>query len=152
MVCHVTYLNIEGVVNVMEEEEKLLNSARIKSYADRHEDVGKIITRKIRDTRLITVTYSVAIPLIGSLLFGYAIGYSSPVINELEKENKSEGYLDRYEYQGVFSVRKEISACDLSGFMMVYRLGAYANWSFSWRPTGWMVGRLHWKEEILVAV
>ena len=139
----------------MEEEEKLLNSARIKSYANQLEDAGKIITRKIKDTRLITVTYCVAIVLIGALLFGYAIGYSSPVINELEKErdNETEGYLERNEYQGVFSVRKEISACgDLSGFMMVYRLGAYANWSFSWRPTGWMVGRLHWKEEILVAV
>ena len=139
----------------MEEEEKLLNSARIKSYANQLEDAGKIITRKIKDTRLITVTYCVAIALIGALLFGYAIGYSSPVINELEKErdNETEGYLERNEYQGVFSVRKEISACcDLSGFMVVYRLGAYANWSFSWRPTGWMVGRLHWKEEILVAV
>ena len=139
----------------MEEEEKLLNSARIKSYANQLEDAGKIITRKIKDTRLITVTYCVAIALIGALLFGYAIGYSSPVINELEKErdNETEGYLERNEYQGVFSVRKEISACcDLSEFMVVYRLGAYANWSFSWRPTGWMVGRLHWKEEILVAV
>ena len=139
----------------MEEEEKLLNSARIKSYANQLKDAGKIITRKIKDTRLITVTYCVAIVLIGALLFGYAIGYSSPVINELEKErdNETEGYLERNEYQGVFSVRKEISACcDLSGFMVVYRLGAYANWSFSWRPTGWMVGRLHWKEEILIAV
>ena len=137
------------------EEEKLLNSARIKSYANQLEDAGKIITRKIKDTRLITVTYCVAIALIGALLFGYAIGYSSPVINELEKErdNETEGYLERNEYQGVFSVRKEISACcDLSGFMVMYRLGAYADWSFSWRPTGWMVGRLHWKEEILVAV
>ena len=136
------------------EEEKLLPPSRLKSYVIQPDD-SRILTRKVKDTRLITVTYSVAIALIGSLLFGYAIGYSSPVINELEKErdNNTEGYLERNEYQGVFSVRKEISACcDLSGFMMVYRLGAYANWSFSWRPTGWMVGRLHWKEEILVAV
>ena len=90
----------------MAEEEKLLHSLRIESYAIQPEDTGKIITRKISDTRLITVTYSVAIVLIGSLLFGYAIGYSSPVINELEvkREHNEEGYLGRIEYQGIFSV------------------------------------------------
>ena len=91
----------------MEEEEKLLNSARIKSYADQLEDAGKIITRKIKDTRLITVTYCVAIALIGALLFGYAIGYSSPVINKLEEKRENgtqDGYLERNEYQGIFSV------------------------------------------------
>ena len=94
-----------------EEEEKLLNSSKTKPYAIQPEDTGKIITRKIRDTRLITVTYSVAIALIGSLLIGYAIGYSSPVINELEEKRDNQtkdGYLERNEYQGVFSVRNTV--------------------------------------------
>ena len=92
------------------EEEQLLPPSRLKSYVIQPDD-SRTLTRKISDTRLITVTYSVAIALIGSLLFGYAIGYSSPVINELEEKrenNTKEGYLERNEYQGVFSVRKFI--------------------------------------------
>ena len=93
----------------MEEEERLLDSLKIKSYVIQPEDTGKIITRKIGDTRLVTVTYSVAIALIGSLLIGYAIGYSSPVINELEeRRDNEEGYLERDLYQGTFSVRNTV--------------------------------------------
>ena len=44
-------------------------------------------------------------------MFGYTIGYSSPVINELEEKRDNQtkdGYLEKNEYQGVFSVRKFI--------------------------------------------
>ena len=93
----------------MEEEQKLLRSLRIESYAIQPDD-SRTLTRKISDTRLITVTYSVSIALIGSLLFGYAIGYSSPVINELEdkREHNEEGYLEGTKYQGIFSVRNAV--------------------------------------------
>ena len=93
-----------------EEEEKLLPPSRLKSYAIQPDDSGKSPTKKITDTRLTTVTYSVAIALIGALLFGYAIGYSSPVISDLEHHgNHSTGknYLRKKEYQGIFNVRQE---------------------------------------------
>ena len=98
------------------EEEKLLPPSRLKSYVIQPDD-SRILTRKISDTRLITVTYSVAIALIGALLFGYAIGYSSPVINELGDKRElgdnrtKDGYLEKNEYQGIFSVRKIIVIC-----------------------------------------
>ena len=90
-----------------EEEEKLLPPSRLKSYAIQPDDSGKSPTKKITDTRLTTVTYSVAIALIGALLFGYAIGYSSPVISKLEGNSTQTGknYLNKKEYKGIFNVR-----------------------------------------------
>lgn len=89
-----------------EERENLLSPSSLVSYAIQPDDSGKVFTGRISDIRLTTVTYSVVVSLIGTLLFGYAIGYSSPVINQLEDEDKPEhGYLSRKEYQGVFSVR-----------------------------------------------
>ena len=93
-----------------EEEEKLLPPSRLKSYAIQPDDSGKSLTRKISDTRLTTITYSVAIALIGALLFGYAIGYSSPVISDLEGSKNATGkkyFLRKKEYQGIFNVRQE---------------------------------------------
>ena len=90
-----------------EEEEKLLPPSRLKSYAIQPDDSGKSLTRKISDTRLTTITYSVAIALIGALLFGYAIGYSSPVISDLESNTTGKNYLSKKEYQGVINVRQE---------------------------------------------
>ena len=90
-----------------EEEEKLLPPSGLKSYAIQPDDSGKSLTRKISDTRLTTITYSVAIALIGALLFGYAIGYSSPVISDLESNTTGKNYLSKKEYQGVFNVRQE---------------------------------------------
>ena len=90
----------------MEEGEKLLPPSTVKSHIIQPDDSGRILTRRISDTRLITVTYSTAIALIGALLFGYAIGYSSPVINELEKNHTcGKDFLHENQYQGVFSVR-----------------------------------------------
>lgn len=85
----------------MAEEENLLPPS---SHTIQPDDSRRVLTRRISDMRLITVTYSVGIALIGSLLFGYAIGYSSPVINKLENSTDG-GYLDKKEYQGLFNVR-----------------------------------------------
>ena len=89
-----------------EEEEKLLPPSRLKSHVIQPDDSGRSLTKNISDTRLTTVTYSVAIALIGALLFGYAIGYSSPVIADLENGTHTD-YLEEYEYQGIFSVRQD---------------------------------------------
>ena len=91
----------------MEEEgERLLPPSGLGPYAIQPDDSSITLTREIRNTRLTTVTYSVAIALIGALLFGYAIGYSSPVISDLEKNVTGEDYLSKNEYQGIFNVRQ----------------------------------------------
>ena len=91
----------------MEEEgERLVPPSRLTPYAIQPDDSAITVTREIRNTRLTTVTYSVAIALIGALLFGYAIGYSSPVISDLEKNATDEDYLHKKEYQGIFNVSR----------------------------------------------
>ena len=92
------------------EKERLLPPAAT-SYAIQPGDSGRIVTRSIKNTRLTTVTYSSAIVLMGSLLFGFAIGYSSPVISDLEappNKTKPAGYLYEKQYQGVFSVSRGV--------------------------------------------
>lgn len=128
----------------------MLPPSKNKPYTIQPDD-SKLITKKISDTRLTTVTYSSAIALIGALLFGYAIGYSSPVIGDLSKNKTDHRYLDRNEYKGVFNVRKEIILGHICNVYQCFS-GAYANRSFDWCSIGWMVGRLHWTEEILVTV
>jgi len=96
----------------MSERESLLPPTATRS-AIQPGDSERILTRRMSDTRLTTVTYSVAIALMGSLLFGFAIGYSSPVISDLQgNDTKSTGpdfnetaYLKKTLYQGIFSVR-----------------------------------------------
>jgi len=95
----------------MSEQEKLLPPTTNK-YAIQPGESGRILTRKTSDTRLTTVTYSVGVALMGSLLFGFAIGYSSPVISDLKGNNGTKGgrvheypYLNKTYYQGIFSVR-----------------------------------------------
>ena len=98
----------------MSEKEKLLPPTATRA-AIQPADSGRILTRRTSDTRLTTVTYSVAIALMGSLLFGFAIGYSSPVISDLQgKKNgtkesgpdfRERAYLYKTLYQGIFSVR-----------------------------------------------
>jgi len=105
----------------MAEEKNLLLPPKSAIQPD---DSGRILTRSIHDTRLYTVTYSVAIALIGSLLFGYAIGYSSPVISDLEEKNENnDSYLGRNEYQGVFSVRHSFigSCCAFNIILLIFR-------------------------------
>ena len=93
------------------EKERLLPPSS-SIYAIQPDDLGRVVTKSIKDTRLTTVTYSSAIVLMGSLLFGFAIGYSSPVISDLEAINTtSAGYLHEKEYQGVFSVSKGVWVC-----------------------------------------
>jgi len=89
------------------EKERLLPPAST-AYGIQPGDSGRVVTRNIKDTRLTTVTYSAVIVLMGSLLFGYAIGYSSPVISDLEDSETNTtpaGYLHENQYQGIFSVR-----------------------------------------------
>ena len=95
------------------EKERLLPPSS-SIYAIQPDDSGRVVTKSIKDTRLTTVTYSSAIVLMGSLLFGFAIGYSSPVISDLEHDPTSTtpaGYLHEKEYQGVFSVSKGVWVC-----------------------------------------
>lgn len=68
-------------------------------------EFGHRITRRIRDTRFSTVSYSVAVVLIGFLLLGFAIGYSSPVIDDLETT-----YLHNSVYEGLFYALLPIGA------------------------------------------
>ena len=70
----------------MSEQERLLPPTTTK-YAIQPGESGRILTRRTSDTRLSTVTYSVGVALMGSLLFGFAIGYSSPVISDLKGNN-----------------------------------------------------------------
>jgi len=95
------------------EKERLLPPSS-SIYAIQPDDLGRVVTKSIKDTRLTTVTYSSAIVLMGSLLFGFAIGYSSPVISDLEHDPTNTtpaGYLREKEYQGVFSVSKGVWVC-----------------------------------------
>ena len=104
---HVIHSQSRGAGYLMEEEgERLVPPSRLTPYAIQPDDSAITVTREIRNTRLTTVTYSVAIALIGALLFGYAIGYSSPVISDLEKNATDEDYLHKKEYQGIFNVSR----------------------------------------------
>lgn len=66
-------------------------------------DRGTILTRKISDTRIFTVTYSVLISLMVSLIIGYSMGYSSPVIRDLQLGG-TPGEELKHGYRGIFSV------------------------------------------------
>ena len=94
----------------MSEQDRLLPPTSTQ-YAIQPGDSERILTRRASDTRLTTVTYSVGIALMGSLLFGFAIGYSSPVISNFQGIKHRKGgpnhhhlYLKESYYQGIYSV------------------------------------------------
>ena len=54
--------------------------------------------------RLLTVSYSCIIIIQTWLVFGLTIGYTSPVLSDLEGDGNSSAPLDKITYQDLFSV------------------------------------------------
>ena len=61
-------------------------------------------TLKSYKPRLLTVSYSCAVIVLTWFVFGLTIGYTSPVISDLEGNGNSAAPLDKTSYQDLFIV------------------------------------------------
>lgn len=66
-------------------------------------NVQKEDTRGSHKPRLLTVSYSCAVIVLTWFVFGLTIGYTSPVLSDLEGNGNSSAPLDKISYQDLFS-------------------------------------------------
>lgn len=84
---------------------RLIDSATeqgASSYKTVQNDDSRDISTK--PARLLTVSYSCFIIVQPWLVFGLTVGYTSPVLNNLEGNGNSSAPLDKLTYQDLFSV------------------------------------------------
>ena len=84
---------LEGTGNVQNEAQKDIP----------HANDGSIANSRVKP-RLVTVSYSCAIIVQTWFVFGLTIGYTSPVLSDLEGNGNSSAPLDKVTYQDLFSV------------------------------------------------
>ena len=65
------------------------------------------LTSSVGKPRLITVSYSCLIVVQTWLIMGLTIGYTSPVLSDLEGNGTSSAPLDKISYQDLFSVSND---------------------------------------------
>ena len=70
--------------------------------------------------RLLTVSYSCAVIILTWFVFGLTIGYTSPVLNDLEENGNSSAPLDKTSYQDLFSVCNSVANTVKSILMVSY--------------------------------
>ena len=87
---------------------KIMDSATeqgISSYRTvQNDDTRGISAKPLRGAKLLTVSYSCFIIVQPWLVFGLTVGYTSPVLDELEGNGNSSAPLDKLTYQDLFSV------------------------------------------------
>ena len=66
-------------------------------------------TRKNYKPRLLTVSYSCSVIVLTWFVFGLTVGYTSPVLSDLEGNGNSSAPLDKTSYQDLFSVCSEVN-------------------------------------------
>ena len=77
----------------------------ISSYRTvQNDDTRGISAKPLRGAKLLTVSYSCFIIVQPWLVFGLTVGYTSPVLDELEGNGNSSAPLDKLTYQDLFSV------------------------------------------------
>ena len=64
--------------------------------------------KALKSVRIRTLFYSSFVAVIGSLSFGYANGFSSPTIPDLDKNVREHTYFNRTIYHDLFNVSYEI--------------------------------------------
>lgn len=65
--------------------------------------------KSYKPPRLLTVSYSCAVIVLTWFVFGLTIGYTSPVISDLEGNGNSAAPLDKTSYQDLFNVCSEVN-------------------------------------------
>ena len=81
---------------------RLIDAAREQTISPNINVQNNAISGK--PARLLTVSYSCLIIIQTWLVFGLTIGYTSPVLSDLEGNGNSSAPLDKTSYQDLFSV------------------------------------------------
>jgi len=93
---------MDRLIDPMTEQRK----SSYRTFQDNSDDDPQCKNMK---PRLLTVSYSCLIIVQTWLVFGLTIGYTSPVLSDLEGNRNSTAPLDKIGYQDLFSVSKYVT-------------------------------------------